>query len=78
MLKNLPANVGDTRDTGSIQGLGRLTGGRNGNSISVFLQGKFHGQRILADCGPRGLQRVGHDWATEHGALFSTLGVINT
>ena len=61
MLKNLPAKVGVTRDTGSIQGLERLTGGRNGNPISVFLQGKFHGQRSLADCGPRELQRVGHD-----------------
>ena len=61
MLKSLPANVGDARDTVSIPGLGNSTGGRNGNPVSVFLLGRFHGQRNLADCGPRGLQRVGHD-----------------
>ena len=32
----------------------------------VFLPGKPHGQRSLADCSPWGLQRVGHDRVTEH------------
>jgi hypothetical protein len=27
----------------------------------VFLLGESHGQRSLADCNPRGSQRVGHD-----------------
>ena len=31
MVRNLPADVGDARDTGSIPGLGRSHGGGNGN-----------------------------------------------
>ena len=33
VVKNLPANAGDTRDTGSIPGLGRSSGGGNGNPL---------------------------------------------
>lgn len=36
MVKNLPANTGDTRDTGSIPGLGRLPGEENGNPLQYF------------------------------------------
>ena len=46
MVKNLPANAGDTGDTSSVPGSGRSPGGRSGNS--VFLPGKSHGQRSLA------------------------------
>ena len=31
VVKNLPANVGDTGDAGSIPGLGRSPGGGHGN-----------------------------------------------
>ena len=31
MVKKLPANAGDSKDSGSIPGLGRSSGGRNGN-----------------------------------------------
>ena len=31
MVKNLPANAGDTRDAGSILGSGTSPGGGNGN-----------------------------------------------
>ena len=31
VVKNLPVNVGDARDRGSIHGLGRSPGGGNGN-----------------------------------------------
>ena len=31
LVKNPPANSGDTRDSGSIPGLGRSPGGGNGN-----------------------------------------------
>ena len=31
LVKNPPANSGDTRDSGSISGLGRSPGGGNGN-----------------------------------------------
>ena len=33
MVKNLPANAGDTRDVGSIPGLGRSPGGENNNPL---------------------------------------------
>ena len=32
-IKNLPASAGDTRDAGSIPGLGRCPGGGNGNLL---------------------------------------------
>ena len=61
MVKNLPANVGDARDMGSIPGSGRSPGGGNGNP--VFLPGKFHGQRSLAGCSPWGRKELD---TTEH------------
>ena len=33
VVKNLPANAGDIRDTGSIPGLGRSPGAGNGNPL---------------------------------------------
>ena len=33
MVKNLPASAGDLRDEGSIPGLGRSSGGGNGNLL---------------------------------------------
>ena len=33
VVKNLPANAGDTRDLGSIPGSGRFSGVGNGNSL---------------------------------------------
>ena len=33
MVKNTPANAGDTGDAGSILGLGRSPGGGNGNPL---------------------------------------------
>ena len=33
VVKNLPANAGDIRDTGSIPGLGRSPGDRHGNPL---------------------------------------------
>ena len=32
MVKNMPASAGDTRDVGLVPGLGRFSGGGNGNS----------------------------------------------
>ena len=37
----------ETRDAGSILGLGRSPGGGDGNPAPVFLSEKFHGQRCL-------------------------------
>ena len=36
VVKNLPANAGDIRDLGSIPGLGRSPGGRNGSPLQYF------------------------------------------
>ena len=33
VIKNLPANAGDTEDSGSIPGSGRFPGEGNGNSL---------------------------------------------
>ena len=39
MVKNLPANEVDRRDTGLIPGLGRSLGGGNGNLLQYSCQG---------------------------------------
>ena len=54
MVKNPPANAGDTRDMGSIPGSGVSPGGGNGKPTPVFLPGESHGQRSLAGYGPQG------------------------
>ena len=51
-MKNLPASAGDTRDAGSIPGLGRSPGVENGNP--VFLPGESHGQQSLVGYSPQG------------------------
>ena len=38
MVKSLPASAGDTRDAGSIPGLGRSPGGGNGNPLQYSSQ----------------------------------------
>ena len=53
MVKNLPAKAGDTRDVGSIPGLGRSPGGGNGNPL------QYACLENLVDGGPW--------WATVHG-----------
>ena len=51
MVKNLPANVGDS---GLIPELGRFLGEGNGNPLQVFLPGKPHRQRSLVSHSPWG------------------------
>ena len=48
VVKNPPANAGDTRYVGLIPGLGRSPVGEHGNSTPVFLPGESYGQRSLA------------------------------
>ena len=52
MVKNLPANVGDTRERGLIAGSGRFPGGRALQPTSVFLLAESHGQRSLEGYSP--------------------------
>ena len=54
VVKNLPADVGDIRDAGSIPGLGRSAWKRAGQPTPVFLTGESHGQRSLAGYSPWG------------------------
>ena len=44
VINNLPANAGDTRDTGSIPGSGRSL---EATHSRFFLPGESHGQRSL-------------------------------
>ena len=57
MVKNLPANVGDAGDEGSIPVLGRSPGGGNGNSLQH-------------SCLENPMGR-GSWWATVHGVTKS-------
>ena len=38
LVKNMPADAGDTRDMGSVPGLGRFSGGGKGNSSILALK----------------------------------------
>ena len=53
MVTNLPANAGDTRDTGSIPGPGR-SHGKGMAAPSSILSGESHGRRSLAAYSPWG------------------------
>jgi len=61
MVKHLPMNAGDARDSCSISGSGKPPGERNVQTTPVFLPGKFHGQVILDGYSSWGRRRVGHD-----------------
>ena len=47
VVKNLPTNAGDTRDTGSIPGLGRPPGGGDGNSLQYSCLGNPMDRGVL-------------------------------
>ena len=63
MVKNLPANKGDTGDEGSVSGSGRYPGRKKWQPTPVFLPGEFQGQRSLAGYIPWGHKELG---MTEH------------
>ena len=69
VVKNLPANSGNTRDVGFIPGSGRSPGVGNGNPLTpVFLPGELHGQRSLAGYSPWGRKVLD---AIEHSQIHS-------
>ena len=47
VVKNLPTNAGDTRDTGSIPGLGRPPRGGDGNSLQYSCLGNPMDRGVL-------------------------------
>jgi len=60
MVKNLPANAGDVRDTGSVPGLGRCSGEGKGNPSSI-LAWKIAWTEEPGGLQSMGSQRVRHD-----------------
>ena len=54
VLKNPPANAGDVRETGSIPGLGRSSGGGHGNPLQYSYLENPHGLRSLVGYSPQG------------------------
>jgi len=50
VVKNPPANTGNTKEVGWIPGLGRFP--ERGNATPVFLPGKFQGQSSLVVYSP--------------------------
>ena len=46
--------------------VGKIPWRRKWYPTPIFLLGESHGQKSLADYSPWGLQRAGHDWASEN------------
>ena len=65
VVKNPPANTGDTNDLGSIPGSGRYPGEGNGYHSSI-LAWRIPSTEEPGGLQSMGLQRVRHDWANEH------------
>ena len=61
MVKNLPANVGDTRELGFYSYVGKIPWRRKWQPIPTFLPGKSSGQRDMVGYCPWGCRRVGQD-----------------
>ena len=61
--KESACNTGDTRDVGSIPGLGRSAGEGNGNPLQYSCLGKSYGERSLVGYSPWGLKELD---MTEH------------
>ena len=60
VVKNLPANAGDIRDTGSIPGWGRSPGGGNGNPLQYSCW-EIPWTEEPGRLQSIGLQRIRHD-----------------
>ena len=64
VVKNLPVNVGNVRDSGSISGLGRSPGEENGDPLQYScLENPM--DCSLPGSSVHGIARVGHDLATK-------------
>ena len=61
VVKNPPANAGDTRRCGSNPWIGKIPWRRTWQPIPVFLLGKSHEWRSLGGLQPTGSQRVRRD-----------------
>ena len=70
MLKNPPANAGDTS---SIPGSARSSKEGNSNPQPVFSPEDFHKTEEPGGLLSMGSQRVGHNWVTEYIVALTTL-----
>ena len=61
MVKDLPANAGDLRDTGSIPGSGRSPGGEGMATHSSILAWRIPWTEEPGGLQSIGSQKVGHD-----------------
>ena len=68
MVKNLPANAGDTR-CGFNPWVGKIPWRGKWQPTPVFLLGKSHGQRSLVGYSPWGCKESDTTEATEHTKL---------
>ena len=59
MVKNLPANAEDTRDVGSIPGLGRSPGVGNDNLLQYSCLENSMDRRSLMDYSSQGCKELG-------------------
>ena len=76
MVKNPLPNVGDIEDSGLIPGMGKFPWIRKWQPISVFLPGKFHGQKSLAEYSPWGHKEpdtTKHHCIAEYGLHITSL-----
>ena len=67
-VKNLPANAGDTRNSGSIPGSGRSPGGGDGNPLQYSCLGNPMDRALsLVGYSPWGRKRIRSSWPrTKH------------
>ena len=82
VVKNLPANAEDIRDTGSIPGLGRSPGGGHGNPLQYSCLENPHGQRRLVGYRVNGVakSRTRLKWLSMHARMHGRqqLNVLGT
>ena len=70
MVKNLPANAGDSGDMGLVPGLGISLGEGNGNRSSI-LAGESQGERSLVGYSPRGHKGVRNNLGLNSNKYFA-------
>ena len=61
VVKNLPANAGDVRDTGSVPGLGRSPGGGYGNPLQYSCLDRGAWQATVSETRLKWLSIAQHD-----------------
>ena len=73
MVKNLAANAGDIRNTGSIPGLGRFPGEWHGNPLQYLLPRESSGQRSVMGYSPQGRKEWDTPETTQHACMRASL-----